>query len=215
MITLIASQKGGPGKTTVAMNLAVEYARQGRDTILVDADPQRSAARWHSDRVDAGHEPTFACVEKIGNVRETLLDLAGRYDEVVVDVAGRDSQEMRTGMTAAGRLVVVIRPSQLDLDTLEHMADVIGQARDFNPELEVRGLLAQVPTNPSVTERVDAAGYLSDFPAIVALQTVIHERKVYRDVVGEGLGVVESTNPKARAEIQELAAELDLTGRTD
>lgn len=211
MITLVGSQKGGPGKTTVAVNLAVEYARQGRDTILVNADPQRSAARWHEDRAEAGHQPAIACVEKLGNIRETLLDLAGRYDEVVVDVAGRDSSEMRTGMTAADLLVVVVRPSQLDLDTLDHMSQVIAQARDFNPGLQVRGLLSQVPTNPSVTEHVDAGDYLQDFPAITALQTVIHERKIYRDVIGEGRGVVESNNPKARAEIQELAAELQLT----
>lgn len=218
MITLVGSQKGGPGKTTTAVNLVVEYARQGRDCILVNADPQRSAARWHQDRTEAGLVPVVACVEKLGNIRETLLDLSGRYDEVVVDVAGRDSSEMRTGMTAADLLLVVVRPSQLDLDTLDHMSQVIEQAKDFNPALRVRGLLSQVPTNPSVTEHVDAGEYLKDFPAIPALQTVIHERKIYRDVIGEGRGVVESSNPKARAEIQELAAELDhlfAAGRTE
>lgn len=208
MILLIGSQKGGPGKTTVSINLAVEFARQGKDVCLVDADPQRSAARWHADREEQNREPAIACIEKLGSIHQTLLDLDGRYDIVVVDVAGKDSKEMRTGMTAAHKLVVVVRPSQLDLDTLGHMTEVIEQALDLNAELDVRGLISQAPSNPAITERTDAGEYLSDFPVIRPLSTVIHERKAYRDTIGEGLGVVEWTNAKAKAEIQELAAEL-------
>ncbi|WMY80065.1 AAA family ATPase [Citricoccus sp. I39-566] len=208
MILLIGSQKGGPGKTTVAVNLAVEYARQGKDVCLVDADQQRSAARWHADREEQGHQPPIVCLEKLGNIHGTLVELAGRYEVVIVDVAGKDSREMRTAMTAADKMIVVVRPSQFDLDTLSHMADVIEQAMDINPGLEVRGLIAQAPSNPSVTERTDAREYLADYPQITALETVLYERKAYRDVVGEGLGVVEWSNPKAKAEIQELAAEV-------
>lgn len=208
MIILIGSQKGGPGKTTIAVNLAVEFASQGKDVCLVDADPQRSAARWHADREEQRHAPAIACVEKLGNINQTLQDLAGRYDVVVVDVAGKDSREMRTGMVAADTLVVVVRPSQLDLDTLGHMSEVIDQAVDLNPSLDVRGLITQAPSNPSITERHDAGEYLADYPRIRPLDTVIYERKAYRDVIGEGLGVVEWNNPKAKNEIQALAAEL-------
>lgn len=208
MIVLVGSQKGGAGKSTVAINLAVEWARQGKDVCLVDADSQRSAARWHADREEAGHTPTIACVEKQGNVRDTLIDLEQRYDVVVVDVAGKDSKEMRTAMTAATVLIVTVRPSQLDLDTLAHMSEVIEAAQDFNEDLEAYGLLTQVPSNVYVTEEADAATYLKDYPIIEPLKAVIHERKAYRDVVGEGLGVVEWTNPKAKAEVQVLAAEV-------
>ncbi|MEO7015104.1 MAG: AAA family ATPase [Leifsonia sp.] len=208
MIVLIGSQKGGAGKSTIAVNLSAEYARQGLDVVLVDADVQRSAAKWHADREEAGVKPTIACVEKLGNIRETLIDLDSRYGIVVVDVAGKDSKEMRTGMTAAHKMIVTVRPSQFDLDTLPHMSELVDQVRDFNPDLDVRSLLTQAPTNPNGTERTDAGEYLADYPALRALQTVVHERKAYRDVVGEGLGVVEWTNPKARAEIMELAAEV-------
>ena len=208
MIILIGSQKGGPGKSTVAINLSVELARRGEDVMLVDADAQRSVARWHSDRQEAGVSPAIACIEKLGNIRETLLDLDTRYGYVVVDVAGKDSKEMRTGMTAAHKMVVTVRPSQFDLDTLPHMRELIDQVRDFNPGLEVRSLLTQVPTNPGVTEGMDAGEYLTDYPELKPMQTVIYERKAYRDVISEGLGVVEWNNPKARAEIQEFAAVL-------
>lgn len=208
MIVLVGSQKGGAGKTTIAINLAAEWARQGKDVCLVDADSQRSAARWHADREEAAHQPAIACIEKRGNIRDTLLDLEHRYDVVVVDVAGKDSKEMRTAMTAAHILIVTVRPSQLDLDTLEHMSEVIASAQDFNEDLEAYGLLTQAPSNVRVTEGADAAAYLADYPIIEPLRTVIHERKAYRDVVGEGLGVVEWTNSRAKAEIQVLAREV-------
>jgi chromosome partitioning protein len=208
MIIVVGSEKGGPGKSTIVTNLSVELARQGKDVVIVDADKQRSAARWHADRVDAGHEPVVAAVEKLGNIYSTLRDLDARYDVVVVDVAGQDSREMRTAMTAAHQMIVVVRPSQLDLDTLPHMSELIEEAVDLNPELRVRGLITQAPTNPNGTERTDAGEYLSDYPLIAPLETVVYERKAYRDVIGEGLSVVEWTNPKARAEIQELAGEV-------
>jgi chromosome partitioning protein len=208
MIIVVGSEKGGPGKSTIVTNLAVELARQGKDVVIVDADKQRSAARWHADRVDAGHEPVIAAVEKLGNIYSTLRDLDARYDVVVVDVAGQDSREMRTAMTAAHQMIVVVRPSQLDLDTLPHMSELIEEAKDLNPELRVRGLITQAPTNPNGSERTDAGEYLADYPLIAPLETVVYERKAYRDVIGEGLSVVEWTNPKARAEVQELAGEV-------
>ena len=208
MIVLIGSQKGGAGTSTIATNLSAEFARQGRDVVLVDADVQRSASRWHADREEAGIVPAIASVEKLGNIHPTLLDLDSRYEIVVVDVAGKDSKELRTGMTAAHKLVVTVRPSQFDLDTLPHMQEVIESAMNINPDLDVRSLLTQVPTHRVDSERTDAGEYLADYPGLKPMQTVIYERKAYRDVIGEGLGVVEWNNPKAKSEIQELAAEL-------
>ncbi|PYY56524.1 hypothetical protein DEJ17_10975 [Curtobacterium sp. MCSS17_011] len=79
---------------------------------------------------------------------------------------------------------------------------------DLNPELRVRGLITRAPTDPNGSERTDAGEYLADYLLIAPLETVVYELKAYRDVIGEGLSVVEWTNPKARAEIQELAGEV-------
>ncbi|WP_344343618.1 hypothetical protein [Agrococcus versicolor] len=111
-------------------------------------------------------------------------------------------------MIAADQLLVVVRPSQLDLDTLPHMSEVVEQARDLNPSLDARSLLNQVPTYAFGTEQGEAGDYLSDYPGLRPLSTQIHERNAYRDVIGEGRGVVEWNNAKARAEILELTAEL-------
>ncbi len=176
--------------------------------VLVDADRQATAANWAMDRVD---NPTLAkvhCVQKYENIRDTLLDLNQRYGYVVADAAGRGSRELRTGMTAAHILIVPFRPSQPDLDTLPNMQDIIIGAKDINPSLKVYGLITMAPTNPIIHEEADARACLDDYPEIHLLTTLIRDRKVYRDAMSDGLGVVEMDNPKAKAEIKSLVGEV-------
>lgn len=211
MITLFGGTKGGTGKTTTAINVATCLAKDGRSVIIVDADKQRSAAKWHARRVDNELEPAITLVEKQGNVFAAVRDLDRHYDHVIVDVAGDDNQELRTAMTAAHRMIIVLRPSQLDVETLEEFTEVIDTARDFNPELEVRSLISQAPTNHNETETVDVAEFIVDFPQITPLETVLYLRKAYRDTLADGRGVVEVggvAGKKARAEVEELVAEV-------
>ena len=207
MIILIGSQKGGCGKSTIAINIAAYLAKHSKDIILVDADLQQSSANWVKDR-DETNLPKVHCVQRYGDIKNTLKDLDSRYDYVVVDVAGHDSKELRTAMLAAKYFIVPFRPSQFDLDTLPYLSEVIEQAQSFNDELKPFGLLTLAPTNPSVSEIQQANEYLADFPTFTALSSVIYDRKVYRDVAAEGKGVVESNNPKAVEEFNLLMKEL-------
>lgn len=211
MITLFGGTKGGAGKTTAAINTATALAHTGERVILVDVDKQRSAAKWHARRVEAGHMPAMTLVEKQGNVHATIVDLDKHYDHVIVDAAGDDNQEMRTAMTAADLMIVVLRPSQLDVETLEEFTDVIDTAKDFNPALQVRSLITQAPTNHNETETVDVTEYIVEFPQVKPLETVLYLRKAYRDSLADGRGVIEVTGSpgkKARSEVQELVAEV-------
>lgn len=208
MIILIGSQKGGCGKSTTTASICAALAGQGKDIVLVDADRQATAANWASDRQQDESLPLVHCIQKYDNIRPTLIDLDKRYEYVVVDAAGRDSRELRTGMTAAHILIVPFRPSQPDLDTLPYMQEVITQAWDLNPDLQVFGLLTMNPTNPSVNEEAEAREYLQEFPIIRPLDTLVYDRKVYRDSMSGGMGVTEMNNPKAKAEIEKLLGEI-------
>jgi chromosome partitioning protein len=208
MIILIGSQKGGCGKSTTAVNICAELAGKGHDVVLVDADRQCTSANWAMDRVEKPALAAVHCVQKYENIRDTLLDLDKRYEYVIVDAAGRDSRELRTGMTAAHILVVPFRPSQPDLDTLPNMQEIIIQAKDLNHNLKVYGLITMAPTNPVIHEETDARECLIDYPEIKLLSTMIRDRKVYRDAMSEGLGVVEMDNPKAKMEIKKLVEEI-------
>lgn len=158
----IGSQpKGGCGKSTTSVNICAELARANKDVVLLDADKQGTSARWASDRNAAEVSPVIHCVQKFGNIRETLLDLDKRYEFVVVDTAGRDSKEMRTGITAADVLLVPFRPSQPDLDTLAHFVEVFEEALDLmpNPSIKACAVLTMAPSNPVVNEANEAKEY--------------------------------------------------------
>ncbi|MFT4463514.1 MAG: AAA family ATPase [Sodalis sp. (in: enterobacteria)] len=208
MIILIGSQKGGCGKSTTCVNIASELVRQGKDVVLVDADRQGTSSNWISDRNNAGDLNRIHSIQKFDNIRETLLDLKARYDYVVVDTASRDSREVRTGMTAADIILVPFRPSQPDLDTLPRMNDIITEAQDINPALRAVAMLTMAPINPIINETAEARAYLRDYPQLKLLAAVIRDRKIYRDGMSEGKGVVEMNNSKAKAELQCLVKEL-------
>ena len=208
MIILIGSQKGGCGKSTTAVNLCAALVKNKHDVVLVDADRQSTAANWVMDRAENETLSKVNCVQKYENIRDTLLDLAARYEYVIVDAAGRDSRELRTGMIAADILVIPFRPSQPDLDTLAKMQEIIIQAKDLNDKLTIYGLVTMAPTNPVINEKAEAVDYLQDYPEIKLLNTTIHDRKIYRDAMTEGLGVVEMHNAKAKKEIEALLGEI-------
>lgn len=208
MIILIAHQKGGVGKSTLAVNLAVEAQARGADVLIAEADPTIHTARlWAKTRGAAGGtQITSAKLE--GNIHADLLDLSRRYDYVVVDVAGKDSRELRTAMTAADVLVAPMQPSQPDMDAAYVLVQTIRAARDLNPRLAVMAVLNRVPTNNFSNEGNESAQYLEDYPELPLAETRIYERKAYRTAMEKGLGVVEMKDGKAKAEIQLLLNEI-------
>ncbi len=207
MIILIGSQKGGCGKSTTAINMCAELSQRGKDIVLVDADLQSTSANWALDREEKKF-PAVHCIQRYENIRETLLDLNKRYEFVIVDAAGRDSRELRTGITAAHIMIIPFRPSQPDLDTLPKIQNIITQGKYLNTELIVYALLTMAPTNPVINESKEAIDYLSDYPDIKLLNTIVRDRKVYRDAISEGMGVVEMNNRKAEKEIKDLVKEV-------
>jgi chromosome partitioning protein len=207
MILLVAAEKGGVGKSTIATNLAVHLAHQGVDVVLLDTDGQATAARFVERRDEAGVAPAVPCVQRTGEVASTLRDLARRYQVVVVDAGGRDSREMRSAMAVASLLLVPTKASQADLETFPKVNELIKLARGLNPELKAVVVLSMAPSNPVIREVEDARELLAEFDQLELADTVIRDRKVYRDAILAGQGVTELDNSQARAEIQLLAQE--------
>jgi len=206
MILLVGSQKGGCGKSTLATNLCAYYASKGDDVILVDADRQGTSSRWAQDRAEMHPElPKVHCVQKYDNINPTILDLCKRYEHVIVDAAGRDSRELRTGMISADILIIPFRPSQPDLDTLPKLWEIIAEAQDINETLVPTAVLVMAPTNPKVKEVEEARQCFLDFPGIKLLPSEIKDRKIYRDAMSEGQGVIEANNLDAKNEVKNIA----------
>ena len=210
MITVAGGNKGGSGKTTIASNLAIALANKGREVCLLNGDLQRTAAKHHAEREAAGLLPAITLVEKFDNLTQTLQALNEKFDDVIVDVAGRNSKEFITSGVVAHQIIAPLQCSQPDLDTLTELEQQIDAMRNLNPELKVYCLQSMATTNPVLrgNERKEFLEYLEEFPTIQVLDSVICFRKVYRDCMSNGTGVVETNNTAAKAEIEHLMNEV-------
>ncbi|CAJ0996910.1 AAA family ATPase [Sodalis praecaptivus] len=210
MITIIGCNKGGAGKTTTAINVAVGLVMQGYDVCLVDADVQRSAARWYAEREQAELVPTVTLIEKRDNISQTLRSLDQKYDHVIVDVAGRNSRELITGGTVAHQIIAPHQCSQLDLDTMIELEQQVESMRDLNPDLKAFSYQSMATTNPVIrgNERREFLEFVSEFAGIKPLNAIACHRKIYRDVMSEGKSVLEASNENAKTEVLALLKEI-------
>jgi chromosome partitioning protein len=211
-ILLIANTKGGCGKSTVATNIATVLSRN-YDVMLLDADRQTSSSEWWATRKQSYPDhPKIACVQKRGDIADTLLDFDKRYQFVIVDVAGDISDEMDSALEVCDKVLMPFRPSTYDLSALPTNCKLLHKAKRYNKNLQAYALLSIAPTNPVIKEIQYARECILEYDEIVMLNSVLSERKVYRDTAAMGLGVCETTGrdseASARKEVNDLVNEV-------
>ena len=134
MIVAFLNQKGGVGKTTLALHLAGEWARHGQRVTLIAADPQGSALDWSQQRGREGLERLFGVV---GLARDTLHreapELARDVDHVVIDGPPRVAGLMRSALLAADLVLIPVQPSPLDGWASADMLPLLRDARTYRP----------------------------------------------------------------------------------
>src|SRR5580700_2678838 len=121
-ISLIG-QKGGTGKTTVALGLAVAAARAGYATAIVDLDPQASAAKWKGRRADENPAVVPAQVPRLKQTMETAR--SGGVDFVFIDTAGRKDDSALSAARCSDLVLIPTRTSILEIETLPEVNDML------------------------------------------------------------------------------------------
>lgn len=214
MILLTGGQKGGPGKTTIAVNMAAWRTQQGRRVLLVDADPDsRSASYWAGLRLKAGTEPRVTCVNLYGETLRESIEQLGDYDDVILDVGGADSVELRAGLTFADRMVVPCIVSGFDLKTMVDVDKLVRMARGFNRRLRASLVLNSASTNPRDNEAAEAREALAALGHMELLEHKLCTRKAYRDCAKYGASVWDLADKKAQQEAEALAGALWQEGK--
>jgi len=198
------SQKGGSGKTTLALHVAVAAGEHGLATVVVDTDPQASASAWSHAR--DRETPTIAAAPA-GNIG-AVLDAAARegYALAIIDAAPHLDPAVAQIALAADFVIIPVRPTPLDLHTARRAAAVANASRT-----PYGFVLNGCPARAlEVPEALDILGGLGGSVSPVTLG----ERRAYARALGSGLAVTEfDPRSKAAAEIRALWAWIDAQAR--
>lgn len=213
MIVLIGSHKGGVGKSTKAANIAVAVRHMTKKTIaMVGSDKLGCLKSWYARRQDAGLS-SFTFVEAYGDLRKELIELSKRYDIVLVDTAGHDSQEFRSALTVSDILLSPVRPSsQSEIDSIAALTETVRTAQEkHNPSLQAYLVFNRCSSRNGNTDASDLANMLkSDEYWLQPTKQRIGERTVYVKTFNAGQGVHEAKDGQAKGEIELLCHEVGI-----
>ena len=205
-IITVGSTKGGVGKTTLALNIAIARALAGRDVWLIDADRQGTASTALAIRGEAGKLPAIATAHYAdgGQLRTQLLHQRDQFQDIVIDAGGRDSTALRAALVLSDLVLVPFQPRSIDVWAVADIAALIEEARAMRDGLQALAVLNMADT--AGTDNEDAAAALADYPAISYLATPIRRRKSIANAAGNGMSVLEQTprDDKAIAELNAL-----------
>lgn len=208
MIVALLNQKGGVGKTTLALHIAGCWAAQGRRVLVVDADPQGSALDWSEQRGREGLARLFGVVGLARDMlHRELPEVARGYDRVVIDGPPRVAGIARSALLAADLVLIPATPSPFDGWASAEMLRLLDEARVFRPDLPARLLLNRVSARTIIARETAADLADHDPPVLVAR---IGQRIAFADTARSGRLVHEvPAGAIAASEIAAVAAEID------
>jgi len=209
------SQKGGTGKTTLALHAATLMPTFGFKTLLIDADPQASAMAWHACRLQSGRaspKGLTVMANSTGTITDQLPELSRTYDCVIIDGPPRGDRIARDVILASDLVIVPTRLSGFDVWAADSISKTIDELRSIQQMASKRPLdwfYAINQKNPRTLAGKAILRGLEKSGAQV-LDSHVCERASFVEATSQGLTVFDSepAASKARLEVERLGEEL-------
>ena len=204
MIISLLNQKGGVGKTTLAVHLAEVLSRLEKSVLLVDADPQGSALDWAANRPDDPRFPVIGLPKP--TLHKELPAIAKNHDFVLIDGPPRVNELARAAIMASDMVLIPVQPSPFDVWAVREIVDLLQEASVFKGNIKSAFVINRKIVNTAIGRDVVEA--LASYP-IPVLKTSIGQRVAFAESAAQGLTVLH-TEPGGAAskEVLALASEL-------
>lgn len=198
-MVVIGNEKGGAGKTSIAVSIAAAWARRGRRIMLVDADPQQAAAAWLE-----AQEAVQVSTHVGAGLEELLPQIARRFDAVIVDCPPGLPEALRGALRVADLLIVPVSPSPADIRSVQPTLDL---ARELGKRsLRVRFALNRVLAGTVLGRTAREALKQYDIPIY---RVAITQRVALQEAIAEGRPIFDyEEHGKAAKEMWVLAQEV-------
>lgn len=203
-ILAVMNEKGGSGKTTVALNLATALHRAGRRVVLVDADPQGTARDWRSASPDDADLPDVVALDR-PQMLASLKNLAA--DVVVIDTPAKAEQMAAAVIRIADGVLVVIQPSGADIWAAAATIKLIQARRDVGGTVQA-GFLVNRASGVSKLSKEVMAGDWNEY-GVDQLDAVIRNRVSFAQSLSDGLSIYDTKDKAGQAEIDAVLKEIE------
>lgn len=204
-VITLAGQKGGAGKTTLAIHLAAELAQRDLRVLLVDTDPQGTAMAWAERTPDEEDEKRPTTIAMGDNVRSQLKGMTKDYDFIVIDTPGRQSKRVAAALMASDLVLLPCIPSPNDFWAIESSLETVEQVQEVREHMQAALVLNAVKKTglaAAVQEHISALD-------VAVLASKIGDRTALRESVAAGIGITQyAPRSQAAEEIRALANEI-------
>jgi chromosome partitioning protein len=206
MIISILNQKGGCGKTTLAVSIARALTRNGLKTLLVDSDSQGSAQHWHQR--SGGELIDMTCLF-MTTLEKDIQKYVNIYDRIIIDGVPRISPITMCAITCSDKVFIPVQPSPYDIwATEELLRSVKDRIVITNGKLKAGFIVSRKIVGTNMGKEVEAE--LSKME-LASLRHGTCQRVAYATSVRDGLTVLDGEyyGTEACKEIEQITQEIE------